>query len=114
MIRGDFVKAQRAKCVLYSVIVIPSPAETPISSMSGSFQLPGPALIVGPLLRILDFTDPNESLISPVVLQLFPVTFPQESTFSSPQLHIEKKIGLEVAFSASLIVAYLVGAGVES
>lgn len=38
---GDFTTAHKAKCVLSSVKVMPP---FPTSSMSGSFQPPGPAL----------------------------------------------------------------------
>jgi len=116
-IRGALLIAHRAKCVFSSIFVNPVPSEltTPISNISGSFHAPIPAEEASPLFEImLLLTDPNEALISPVVLHEFPIAGAHVAVLSSPQLQMEKKIGLEVAKSAALILPYLSLAGVSS
>jgi hypothetical protein len=92
--RGDFKAAQRAKWDWYWSWDIPP---FPTSSISGSFQAPGPAYWESPAwLYKLCKKDSQKSLISKVVLQEFAIFFAQRYGFYLPHSHIEKYIGLPV------------------
>src|SRR5436190_874333 len=72
---GADIIAHRLKWVRYSVAVIPP---LPTSSMSGSFQCPGPAYCArSSLMCALSIMLDQLSLMSPVVRQRFPTPAPQ-------------------------------------
>ena len=86
--RGDFKRAQRAKWDWYSSCDIPP---FPTSSISGSFQAPGPAYFDNPsCLSRLWIKDTQTSLMSIVVLQEFPTFWAHSYGFYLPHSHIEK------------------------
>ena len=101
---GAFEIAHSEKCVRYSSVVIPP---LPTSSMSGSFQPPGPAksahLSFSSMMLVMLC---QLSLMSPVVRQLLPTVRAHLAGSSTPHSHIEKKIVRPDLFSASRIASY--------
>ena len=110
-ISGAAISAHRLNSDWSSVVDMP----LPISSMSGSFQCPGPAYEARPtLLWKLESMLAKLSEMSPVVRQLLPTLAPQVHTLSWPQLHRLNRIGRPVAARALRIVVYRVCALVPS
>src|SRR5215471_14996268 len=71
---GAAISAQRLKWARPSVVDMPLPT----SSMSGSFQCPGPAYESRPTFWWkIDSMEPNEELMSPVVRHRLPTLAPQ-------------------------------------
>src|SRR3954447_12814242 len=88
MISGAAIIAHMLMCVRYSVAVMPP---LPISSMSGSFQCPGPAYEESLLfIPMIDLSDGQLSLMSPVVRQRCPTSLPQVHGCDVPHSQIEK------------------------
>src|SRR5689334_140898 len=98
--------AHSEKCVRYSVAVMPP---LPTSSMSGSFQCPGPAYWASARFACaLPIIDDQLSEMSPVVRHRFPTGSPHVHTFGSvrPHSQIEYTIGRPVRANASRIALY--------
>src|SRR5436190_23855867 len=95
--------------VRYSVVVIPP---LPTSSMSGSFQCPGPANAARSSLACTrEIMLDQLSLMSPVVRQRLPTSAPHSHTFGGPvRPHSQMlyTIGRPVLASASRMALYLV------
>ncbi len=90
------------KCERYSVSVMPP---LPTSSMSGSFQCPGPAYRArGRFCLRIDSIEPQLSLMSPVVRHRCPMSEAHSQGLFSPHSQMLKTIGRPVAFRASRIV----------
>src|SRR6266446_4470551 len=111
-INGAARMHHKLKCERYSVVVIPP---LPTSSMSGSFQCPGPAKLSSPTCKSKIFTIPSSqqfpsghffmldhlSVMSPVVRHWLPMSFAHSRGFAVPHSHMLKRIGRPVAFGAS-------------
>src|SRR4051812_29191748 len=83
-ISGALRIAHMLKCARDSVSL-----RRPTSSMSGSFQAPGlEAPVYAAWLSMIDRTEFQVAVMSPVVRQEFPVAAPQDRTSSLPQLQI--------------------------
>src|SRR5579859_3360808 len=115
---GAASRAQRLKCERYSTSLIPP---LPTSSMSGSFQCPGPAYDCNPTCwSRMESTPleqqlpsghfscpPHRSWISPVVLHKFPPTsLPHSQGLAVPHSQMLSTIGRPEASSAARILAY--------
>ncbi len=101
---GAFSSDHRLKCARPSV---PVSEPTPTSSMSGSFQPPGPEYASSPTcwsrMPVIEF---QLAWMSPVVRQELPTGIPQVHTLSCPQLHKLYTIGRPVAARASRMAVY--------
>src|SRR6266436_1444835 len=116
-ISGAASIAHKLKCERYSIVVIPP---LPTSSMSGSFQCPGPAAPSSPTCISTMSSIPSEqqlpsdhfffpsqcSSMSPVVLHEFQTFCAHCHGFAVPHSHILNTIGRPVAASALCIVEY--------
>src|SRR6185312_4142418 len=100
-IRGAAISDHRLNSLRSSVADMPLPT----SSMSGSFQPPGPALEARPTLvwKMLSML-PKLALMSPVVRQELPTDGPQLQGFWKPQSHRLYRMGRPVAARASRMV----------
>mmetsp|Transcript_310 Transcript_310/g.1032 ORF Transcript_310/g.1032 Transcript_310/m.1032 type:complete len:395 (-) Transcript_310:546-1730(-) len=99
MSMGALDAAHSVKCEVYSSVVIPP---LPTSSMSGSFQPPGPAYgHRGSLRSRREVMDDHESEMSPVVRQLLPTLAAQSQGSCCPHSHMEKKMARPDVLSAS-------------
>src|SRR6185437_5905307 len=101
---GAAISAQRLKCARYSASVIPP---LPTSSMSGSFQCPGPANWArSSLVCTREIMLDQLSLMSPVVRHRLPTSAPHSQTLGGPvRPHSQMlyTIGRPVLASASRI-----------
>src|SRR6185312_4420646 len=99
--RGAAISDQRENSLWSSVVLMP----LPISSMSGSFQWPGPAYGARATFwwKMLSMLA-KPALMSVVVRQELPTPAPQVQTFSWPQLHRENRMGRPVACRALRMV----------
>src|SRR5256885_14797085 len=98
---GAAIIAQRRKGVRYSVAVMPP---LPTSSMSGSFQCPGPAYCARPrLVCAFEIMLDHLSEMSPVVRHRFPTGAAQVHGLLWPHSQIEYAIGRPDFASASRI-----------
>src|SRR5271157_435390 len=110
--------AHRLKCERYSVSLIPP---LPTSSMSGSFQCPGPAYDCKPTCKSRLISIPfaqqlpsghfawpsNLSLMSPVERQRFPPTsLPQSHGLAVPHSQMLSTMGRPDASKAARMLAY--------
>ena len=112
IINGALLIAHRAKWVFSSSRVNPP---LPTSSISGSFQPPGPDLEARFTFSLkLNSIDPHMSLMSDVVRKELPIDLPHSGTSSRPPLQREKNIYRPVALRASLILGNLINAGTLS
>src|SRR6266403_2167731 len=116
-INGAASMHHKLKCARYSGVVIPP---LPTSSMSGSFQCPGPAKLSKPTCKSTMFSIPSSqqvpsghffapdhlSEISPVVRHKLPTSLAHSHGFAVPHSHMLKTIGRPVAFNASRMVEY--------
>src|SRR5208282_329213 len=116
-ISGAASKAHKLKCARDSGVVMPP---LPTSSMSGSFQCPGPAKASRPTCwsttsSMPDMQQPpSPHLIfpdhalpmSPPVRHKFPIPFAHSHGLAVPHSHMLKTIGRPVAIRALLIVEY--------
>src|SRR6266516_738617 len=105
---GAAMIAHMLKWVRYSVALIPP---LPTSSMSGSFQWPGPAALAWVSLAWIRPTIRDQlSLMSPEVRQRLPTEGPQFHGWFLPHSQMLYTIGRPVFFSASRILVYRVTA----
>lgn len=101
---GAAITAHMLKCDRYSVSVM---RPLPTSSMSGSFQCPGPAYWAsGRFCLRLDSMLDQLSLMSPVVRHRLPTSEAHNHGWFRPHSQMLKTMGRPVAFSASRIVVY--------
>src|SRR5216683_3191207 len=106
-ISGAAISAHRLNSDWSSVAVMP----LPISSMSGSFQPPGPANCARVTLEWkIDSMLAKLAVMSPVVRHMFPVAAPQVQTDSWPQLDRLNTMCRPVAARASRMAVYRVWA----
>src|SRR3954469_25097916 len=104
MSSGAAIIAQRLKCVRYSAAVIPP---LPTSSMSGSFQCPGPAYCARPrLVCALPIMLDHLSEMSPVVRHRLPTGAAQVHGLFWPHSQIEYAMARPDFASASRIALY--------
>src|ERR1051325_4233261 len=115
-IKGDASRHHKLKCARYSVVVIPP---LPTSSMSGSFQCPGPACDSSPSWRSRIWTTPmppqsrlqsQQSWMSPVVRQRLPTSLAHSHGFAVPHSQMLNTIGRPDLNSASRMIEYEAGA----
>ncbi len=105
---GAASRHQRLKWAWYSVSVMPP---FPTSSMSGSFQWPGPEKASRPAWRSRIWTTPipppfltfQISSMSPVVRHRLPMSFAQSQGLVSPHSQMLKTMGRPLASRASRI-----------
>ena len=98
----------RLKCERYSVVVMPP---LPTSSMSGSFQWPGPAYVSRPTCKSAictklrwPFLQSQQSEMSPVVRQRLPTSVAQSQGLLEPHSQRLKTMGRPADFKASRMV----------
>src|SRR5215469_7506674 len=110
-ISGAASRAQKLKWARYSASDMPP---LPTSSMSGSFQWPGPAKVSSPTSRSIMSTTPYSqqlpsghfflldhlSLMSPVVRHRLPIPLPHSQGLAVPHSHMLKTMGRPVASKA--------------
>src|SRR5277367_2491861 len=95
---GAASRHHKLKCARYSVVLIPP---LPTSSISGSFQCPGPAYVSRPSCksRILrkpmeySFLQSQQSAMSPVVRHRFPTSLAHSHGLLEPHSQRLKTIG---------------------
>ena len=94
--------AHMEKCERYSVAVMPP---LPTSSMSGSFQWPGPAYgASGRFFFRIDSIEPQLSLMSPVVRHSWPMSAAHCQGLFSPHSQMLYTMARPVAERASRMV----------
>src|SRR5208283_5211374 len=111
-ISGAAIRHQRLKCARYSVVVIPP---LPTSSMSGSFQWPGPEANSMPSCKSRICTTPwpphfistsHLSCMSPVDRQRLPTSLAHSHGLVDPHSQMLKTIGRPDFASASRMSEY--------
>src|SRR3989338_1990552 len=109
MMRGALASAHRVKCTRNSDSVRALGSDgLGHSSMSGSFQPPGPAKgHQASFSMMLCMMRAHELEMSPVVLQLLPTCGAQSAGKSCPHSHMEKRMGLPQEARASRMGGYL-------